>query len=96
MFAVLVALTGAGIAPLPNLIDSWKNDPHWADKYKKLDPYTAVMNQNAKEGVRFQKPLEGHEDGCIMGVCKERGIGLANDGVLHPPMHTPVSRLSRI
>jgi hypothetical protein len=95
MFVLLVALTGAGIAPIPNLTDSWKYDPNWQDKYKKPDPYTAVMMQNAQEGVRFRKPLEGHEDGCIMGVCKERGTSLANDGVLHDPMHTPVSRLSR-
>jgi hypothetical protein len=93
MFAILITLNGAGIAPVPDLVASWKPTPDWKIMQEK-DPYNYVMGRNAQEGVRFMKPLEGHEDGCIMGVCKERSSGVADDGVLHAPQHIPVSRLS--
>ena len=93
MFSILIQVTGAGIAPIPNLVDSWKPDSYWSVMQKK-DPYTYVMSRNAEEGIRFMKPLAGHEDGCVMGICKERASALGDDGVLHTPMHKPVSRLA--
>ena len=86
MFALLFTLTGGDFAPVPKLIDHWHTPPP-------IMNYVRTMMNNATDGAMFMKPETGHEDGCIMGVCRERSTAPGNDGILHAPMHKPVSRL---
>jgi hypothetical protein len=79
MFGLLVNLTGTDFAPAPKLIYSWRKPP------VTHEPYSYIIENDGKDGVRFKKPSRGHEDGCVMGVCAEHVAGL-----LHPPMHKPV------
>ena len=86
MFGLLFHLTASSFAAPPKLIDHWKPVPppfHIA--------YSTVMAENAQDGISFKKPVSGHEDGCVMGVCNERASARGNDGVLHTPMHTAIS-----
>ena len=87
MFALLISLTAVEFAPVPSLIDHWK-DPSPA--VKPQDPYDIVMSRNAADGFAFSKPMRGHEDGCVAGKCMETATALGNDGVLTTPMHIPV------
>ena len=89
MFALLFTLTGGDFAPIPKLVDSWHKQP----LRKQESLYTRTMKNNAKDGAMFIKPERGYEDGCVMGVCQERATAAGNDGILHEPMHKPVSRL---
>ncbi len=89
MFALLITLTGGAFAPVPNLVDSW-HPPAAAAKPESA--YIRTIKNDAKDGAAFVKPLRGHEDGCVMGVCMESATALGNDGVLHAPMHKPVLR----
>ena len=90
MFGLLVTLTATGIAPVPRLIDHWK-----PSVFQNKDTYEVVMSRNAQEGIRFMKPMRGHEDGCVLGVCNERPTEVGNDGVLHTPVHKLVSRSTK-
>jgi hypothetical protein len=85
MFCLLLTLSGASFAPVPNLVAHWKN-PH----AKKADPYSVIIKRDATDGLSFEKPKRGHEDGCVMGTCMENATALGNDGVLTAPMHIPV------
>ena len=87
MFSLLIDLTGGAFAPIPHLVDHWHGP---AAKHR--DSYSHIIANDAKDGAAFAKPLRGHEDGCVMGVCMESATALGNDGVLHAPTHKPVLR----
>ena len=88
MFELLVNLTAVDFAGSPTLVASWKPP---VSEAKKLDPYTKIINRDAKDnGLPFKKPARGHEDGCVLGKCMETATARGNDGVLTPPMHIPV------
>ncbi len=89
MFALLIDLTGGAFSPVPSLVDHW-HPP--AAPVKVESVYKRTIRNDAKDGAPFVKPMRGHEDGCVMGVCAESATALGNDGVLHTPMHKPVLR----
>ncbi len=89
MFALLFTLTGGDFSPVPKLVDHW----HPAAAPVKVESvYKLTIKHDAKDGGRFIKPMRGHEDGCVMGVCAESATAIGNDGILHAPMHKPVLR----
>ena len=84
MFCLLLSFTGA-IAPVPHLVAHWKNP-----NPVKVDPYSVIIKRDATDGLAFEKPKRGHEDGCVLGNCMENATAVGNDGVLTAPMHIPV------
>ena len=71
MFALLFTLRGGDFAPVPKLVDHWKVQSPMMN-------YALTMKNNAEDGAKFIKPMRGHEDGCIMGVCQENAAGSGN------------------